>query len=151
MSWKDKIENGIFKIRTGDGKVFRPLWKPGESSIEFNTSAYNFINLEGTLVDRKKAQSSKYPLVFWFQGDNHIDEVKAFLNSAKDSRAWEVEHPIYGIINGQPLSIDRNDVDYNVTQIKVDFWESISVDYPDDAISVSDRIKAKSVLVQSEG
>ncbi|WP_300440724.1 hypothetical protein [Christiangramia sp.] len=150
MSWKDKIENGIFKITTGDGKTFRPLWKPGESSIEFNTSAYSFINLEGTLVDRKKPQSSKYPLVFWFQGEDHLDEVKTFLNASKDSRAWEIEHPIYGIINGQPISIKRNDVNYNITEISVEFWESISVDYPDDDISVSDRIQAKSVLVRSE-
>ena len=66
MSWKDKIENGVFKITTGDGKVYKPLWKPGESSKEYNTTAHNFINLEGTLVDRKKPQSSKYPLTLWF-------------------------------------------------------------------------------------
>jgi len=148
MSWKDKIENGIFKIITGDGKSYKPLWKPGESSLDFNTAAYNFINLEGTLVDRKKPQSSKYPLLFWFQGDDHIDEVEAFMESAKDPRAWEVEHPIYGVIKGQPIGINRNDRNYSITEITVDFWESIAVDYPDDVISVSDRIAHKSKLVR---
>ena len=151
MSWKDKIENGIFKITTGDGKVYKPLYKTGESSLDFNASSYNFINLEGTLVDRKKPQSSKYPFIFWFQGDDNIEQAEQFLKSAKDPRAWEVEHPLYGIINGQPLSIARNDANLNITEIKVDFWESISVDFPDDEISVQDRIQAKALEVQKAG
>lgn len=151
MSWKDKIENGVFKITTGDGKVYKPLFKTGESSIDFNVSSYNFINLEGTLVDRKQPQSGKYPLVFWFQGDDNIEQTEKLLKSAKDPRAWEVEHPLYGIINGQPLSIGRNDASLNITEIKVDFWESITVDFPDDEISVQDRIQAKALDVQKAG
>lgn len=151
MSWKDKIENGVFKITTGDGKVYKPLWKPGESSKEYNTTAHNFINLEGTLVDRKKPQSSKYPLTLWFQGEDNIEQAAAFLKSADDPRAWEVSHPLYGIINGQPLGIERNDSSLNVTVINVDFWESITEDYPDDDISVQDRIQAKALDVQSAG
>ena len=151
MSWKDKIENGVFKITTGDGKVYKPLFRTGESSLDFNASSYNFINLEGTLVDRKKPQSSKYPFLFWFQGDDNIEQAEQFMKSAKDPRAWEVEHPLYGIINGQPLSITRNDANLNITEVKVDFWESISVDYPDDEISVQDRIQAKALDVQRAG
>lgn len=151
MSWKDKIENGEFTITTGDGKVFKPLWKPGESSKEYNTSAYNFINQEGTLVDRKKPQSSKYPLVFWFQGDDHVEQTSAFLKSADDPRAWEIAHPFYGLINGQPLGIERSDADLSITRISVDFWESIAVDFPDDEISIKDRIQAKALSVQAAG
>ena len=151
MSWKDKIENGIFKITTGDGKSYTPLWKQGDSSKDYNTAAFNFINLEGTLIDRKKPQSSKYPLTFWFQGEDNIEQAEAFLKSADDPRAWEVAHPLYGTINGQPLGIERNDVDMNVTKISVDFWESITVDYPDDEISVRDRIQSKALNVQALG
>lgn len=149
MSYLDTLNNSKFTIRTGDGEVFTPLWKPGETSKEYNTSAYDFINLAGTRIDRKKPKSSKYPLTFWFQGDDHISESESFLTSADDPRAWEIEHPYYGNITGQPLSISRNDSNYGITEITVDFWESITVDFPDDAISMQDRITAKAVSLKS--
>lgn len=151
MSWKDQIQNTVFEITTGDGRSFKPLWKPGESSKDYNTAAYEFINLKGTLVDRKQPKSNKYPLVFWFQGDNHLDEVAQFLNSADDPRAWEINHPYYGAITGQPLSIKRVDVNYGNTEISVDFWESIAVDFPDDELSVKDRIEASVLGVSVSG
>ena len=36
MSWEDKLKNTPFRITTGDGKVFTPLWVNGESSVDFN-------------------------------------------------------------------------------------------------------------------
>ncbi len=151
MSWKDKIENGIFKITTGDGKVFKPLYKTGKSSKEYNTTTYNFIGREGTLVDRKKPQSGKYPLSFYFQGEDHVEETERFLNAADDPRAWEIQHPLYGLINGQPLNIEKNDTSLGITEITVEFWESITVDFPEDRISVKDRIEAKAIDVKGAG
>lgn len=151
MSWKDKIENGVFKITTGDGKVFKPLYRPGRVSKDYNTTSYNFIGREGTLVDRKKPQSGKYPLSFWFQGEDHVEETEAFMKSADDPRAWEVQHPLYGNINGQPINIEKNDSNLGLTEITVEFWESISVDYPDEEISVRDQIYAQASNVKAAG
>lgn len=65
MSWKDRLENTVFMITTGDGKVFRPLWKSGETSKEFNATTFDFINVEGSKIDRKKVKARKFPLTFW--------------------------------------------------------------------------------------
>lgn len=151
MSWKETIENKQFKITTGDGREWQPQWLLGESSIEYNTTAYNFINLKGTLVDRKKPNSRKVPLSVWFQGDDNITQTDNFLKSAEDPRPWEVVHPILGTITGQPISITRNDGSLNATELKIDFWETIVVDYPDNEISVRDRISAKSIDVRAAG
>ncbi len=151
MSWKETIENKQFKITTGDGREWQPQWLLGESSIEYNTTAYNFINLKGTLVDRKKPNSRKVPLSVWFQGEDNITQTDNFLKSAEDPRPWEVVHPILGTITGQPISITRNDGSLNATELKIDFWETIVVDYPDNEISVRDRISAKSIDVRSAG
>jgi len=151
MGWQNKIENVKFSIKTGDGKEFFPLWKPGEKSIEYNTSSFDFIDVEKSLVERKKPKSGKYPLTFWFQGDDNIEQAQEFEDSAKDNRYWTVTHPFYGSIKGQPLSISRNDSNYNITEITVDFWETIVFDYPKSNLSIQDNtlVKRDSIMSNS--
>lgn len=129
MTWEQKIEIR-FKITTGDDEVFYPLWRGAEKEREYNTSSFEFINVYGTLVDRKKPQGAKYQLVFYFDGADNIEMSDKFETSCEDPRQWVVEHPIYGTIKGQPLSIKRDDTSLNITEITIPFWESISPDYP---------------------
>jgi len=144
MSWKDKIENTIFTIRTGDGKLWYPDFPQGsESTTDFNAAVFDFINKEGSLVVRKKAKADKYPLLFVFQGEDNIDQSNAFLLSAKDSRAWVVHHPYYGDITGQPLSIFRDSSAMNITRISVDFLETITSNSPKQSVSFQDNIASK--------
>ena len=143
MSWKDRLENIQFKIVTGDGEEFFPLWKSTSKEKEFNTSKYEFIDKSGSLITRKKPKSNKIPLVFWFQGDDNIDQAQKFENSADDSRLWTITHPFYGVLKGQPLNLKRDDKDFNITQVNVDFWESINGDMPSSEISISDSIIEK--------
>ena len=143
MSWVDRLENITFTIKTGDGKEFKPLWKNGEKSKEFNVSKYEFINLDGSFVDRKKPQGNVFPLVFFFQGDDNIEQCNEFELSANDNRMWTVEHPFYGTIKGQPTNLKRDDKFYNVTQVTVDFWESIDGQFPNSEISIKDETRSK--------
>jgi hypothetical protein len=143
MSWVDRLKDIEFTITCGDGKVFKPLWKSGEKSKDFNTTKYDFINVEGSFIDRKKSQSNTYPLIFWFQGEDNIEQAEAFEESANDSRYWTVEHPFYGTIKGQPNNLKRSDTAYNVTEVLVDFWESIIDDLPKSSTSARDAISSK--------
>jgi hypothetical protein len=143
MSWKERLENIKFTITTGDGKSFYPLWKVAEKELDFNVSRYDFIDVEGSFVDRKKAQGSKFPLVFYFQGDDNIEQCNDFEKSTKDNRLWTIEHPFYGTLKGQPTNLKRNDSFYNVTEIVVDFWESLTDDFPMSKTSVKDNVRAK--------
>lgn len=147
MSWQDKINQIKFQITTGDGKTFTPLWKTTGKTREYNTAIYDFINVEGSLVERKKPKSAKHTLVFYFQGENNVDDTAEFEASAADPRAWNIVHPFYGSLRGQPLSIDFNEDSLNVTVCTVEFWESINADFPDSRISVRDNIEAKKVSV----
>lgn len=149
MSWIDKLNNVAFTITTGDGKVFSPLWKNGEKSKEFNITKYDFINTAGSLIDRKQPQSNLYPLVFWFQGEDNIEQCDAFEDSANDNRAWTIQHPFYGTLKGQPVNLKRNDTSYNATEVTVDFWESIDGDFPDSEISITDETRAKATNVNA--
>lgn len=141
MNWKDRINNIPFKIITGDGNEFLPLFKStdSEKTKEFNTSTFEFINVYGTLVDRKKPKSGKFPLTFYFEGEDNISQADIFENSSDDPRPWIVIHPLYGRIIGQPLSISRKDNFLNSTEIAIDFWESIEAEYPTRNYSIKDN------------
>lgn len=149
MDWRERVDNIKFSIKTGDGKVFFPLYKGGETERTYNTSSFEFISVYGTLVDRKKPQSRKLPLVFWFQGADNIDQADAFEVSADDPRPWTVVHPFYGTINGQPISIKRDDSSLNITEVTVPFWESIDADYPVSNFTVKDNTRDRRDLVYS--
>lgn len=140
MSWEERLSNIKFTIITGDKKRYNPLWINGNKGKEYNFTKYDFINVEKSYIDRKKAQSSKYNLVFYFQGEDNIEQSDAFELSANDNRPWEVKHPFYGNIIGQPVSIQRDDTSYNVTKITVEFWETISSDNPRGNVSERDII-----------
>ena len=139
MSWQSRLDNTKFSIKTGDGKEFFPLWKTSEKSKEYNTSKFDFIRVPGSLIERKLPQAANYPLTFYFKGEDCIDRAEEFERSADDSRPWTVTHPFYGTIKGQPLSISRKDDNLNLSEITVDFWESIDVDYPNSNFSVKDN------------
>jgi hypothetical protein len=151
MSWKDRLQNVKFSIRTGDGKTYEPLWKSSEKEKPFNVAKYDFINQSGSFIDRKQPQGNLYPLVFYFQGEDNIDQTDAFEDSAIDNRLWTIEHPFYGTIKGQPVNIKRNDNSYNVTEVTVDFWESIDGAFPDNEISINDEVISKVNLVNASG
>lgn len=143
MSWKQNLEDNLFTIETGDSRTFTPLWRGGEKSVDFNATKYDFINVNGSFIDRKLPQSPNYPLVFWIQGDDYLETARSFEESAENSNPWTVNHPYYGIINGQPLSINRNDQNQNVAEFVVDFWLSVDDDFPTNELSVEDEARAK--------
>lgn len=141
MSWIDNVENTIFTISTGDGKTYTPdLPINYETTKEFNTATFEFIEVPGALITRKLQRARKFPLVFYFQGENNIDVANAFDISSNDPRAWVVRHPQYGDITGQPISIGRNDTKLNATEITVDFWETIVTKFPQATIAANTLI-----------
>lgn len=149
MGWIDSIDHGVFTITTGDGRTFTPMLKITETSKEFNATAFDFINKEGSLIDRRKVKARKFPLLFYFQGDDNIAQADAFDKSANDSRPWRVNHPLYGTIIGQPLSLSRNDSYFNSTEISVDFWETITDVIPVQQISPVDVVTAKTANLKA--
>ena len=85
MSWKEDIQKRL-EVFTGDGKTFYPLWKNAIKEVEYNIAAFDFPNLEGTLVKRKKQLGRRFRIEFYFVGDDHLTEAEAFEASAKDER-----------------------------------------------------------------
>lgn len=142
MSWVDRQEKD-FIIVTGDGKTYRPQWKNPSRSVEFNTTEFEFPEVEGTLVWRGKAKGSRYPLTLYFQGRDHLAVARDFEWSARDPRHWIVSHPYYGRLALQPLSLSIDNTFDNVSVITVEAVETITETTPRFTASPPDFIAGK--------
>lgn len=149
MSYIDVLQNSVFSIETARGDIFYPIWKGANKEIEYNTSIFDFINVTGTLVDRKKPRSPQFEFVFYFQGDDYLFEAESFEIACQDPRPITVQHPYYGTIKGQPLSIKRNDESIGIVEFTMPFWESIDINYPFSNFSIKDNTREKNAKVQS--
>lgn len=141
MSWVEKINYDLI-ITTGDGKKYKPLWLNANKGVEYNVSEFDFPNVNGTFVDRKRPRGRKFPLEIYFQGDDNIDQASAFEISASDPRPWIIAHPYYGNLTVQPISLNFDNSLHNVTKITGTVAETITENYPKGSISPSDKISA---------
>ena len=147
MNWQDRLDNIEFTIITGDGKEFKPLWRDAQFNIKFNSEGTDFVDISGTLIDRKKRQGRQFPLTFYFQGENHLDISREFNVSSADSRPWKITHPFYDEITAQPLSLNFDNTQYNVTKITGILWETLSEKFPTSEVLPRKEIQIlKSVL-----
>lgn len=117
MSWVTRASDRMI-ITCGDGTVFNPLYSRLTKDREYNLTEFNFPNLDGTFVDRRRPKGIRYELEIIFQGENNLDQAQAFDVSASDSRPWTIEHPLYGRLTVQPISLSFDDRSYNTTTIK---------------------------------
>lgn len=126
MSWQEQI-NQQFIIVCGDGNRYTPLW-PASSvtkEVEFNITEFNFPGTDGTFVDRRRPKGAKYAMDIVFQGLDHLDTARSFETSAKDTRPWVVEHPLYGRLTVQPVSLTFDNTTLNNSRVTGTLIETI--------------------------
>jgi hypothetical protein len=139
MSWIEKIQTE-FTITCGDGESFRPMWLNANKKVEYQYSEFEFNELAGTLVKRKKPKGRKYGLELFFTGDDHLEIAKAFEASSADERPWTILHPFYGTLVVQPTGLNIDNSVYNVTKITCTVIETIVEDNPKTNIDPIDNI-----------
>ena len=147
MSWESDIDNIVFTIITGDGKEWKPKWKNAVKTVDYNSSVFEFINVEGALVLRQKPKGRKFDLEFYFDGENAVNIGNSFEFSARDSRVWKVKHPFYGDFKCQPISLSQDNSFLNVSKFVVPVIETITDAYPTPAPVFEDEIKAQVAVV----
>lgn len=117
----------MINITTGDKKEFELLVRQNDNSMsyEFNNSIYDFINKEKSFIDRRNVKSRVLNIIGVFQGADNQSQSEQFRISSLDKNYWILNHPIYGVIYGQPLRVNFRNEDLNTTIVEVDFWETI--------------------------
>jgi len=145
MSWKDKIEKEL-SITTGDGKVYKPLWLNASKKLEWHTSEFEFVEKDGTRVDRRKLKGRRFPLEIYFQGEENIETAAAFEISANDtSSPWIVDHPFYELITVEPTSLNFDNSVMNITKITGILVETITDDLPRTTLQPVDAIRIQKI------
>lgn len=119
--------NKQMKITTGDGRVYLTLTQAQihKGGFEFNISEFEYPGIKGTHVDRRLRKGVRYPLEFYFQGDDVDEQREAFLASSEDTRYWVVEHPKYGNITCHPISIEWDDSGIYNCKFNIEVVETI--------------------------
>jgi hypothetical protein len=126
-NWIEKIKTQ-FSITMGDGKVYTPFSFNANKSDEFNLAAFNFRNLDGTLIDRRRRMGTVYNLELYFNGGDHLEQAQKFQKSSWNTKPWTIQHNMYGQLTVQPISpvfYDNNNKLLNATCIKVTVQETI--------------------------
>lgn len=139
MSWIDKIKDQLV-ITCGDGRKFTPSWLNASQLVEYNVSEFEFANVPGTLVKRGTPLGRKFELDLYFQGDDHLEESDSFRISSNNPGPWTMEHPYYGILIVQPVSLFFDNSVLNVSKIKGLVIETITEDNPITTIAPADAI-----------
>jgi hypothetical protein len=140
MSWIDKIKNDLI-ITTGDGQRYVPSWINATLETPYNITEFEFPEVDGALVIKKRPKARRYSLEIYFQGDDHLDTATAFRVSADDSRPWSFEHPYYGILTVQTPSLLYDNSTANVTKITGTVIETILEDNPKVGTDPVDTVK----------
>ena len=139
MSWIEKIKTDMI-ITTGDGKEYKPQWLNATQSVDFNIAEFDFVNVQGSLVDRREPKARKFNMELYFQGETNLDVAEAFRVSANDKRLWRLSHPFYGAVICHPVSLLFDNTKLNVTKITGTIIETITDDKPKSNISPVDKI-----------
>ena len=144
MSWVDLVQNE-FIIVTGDGREYRPLSKNWQKSTEYNISEFNFVNVSGTFVDKKRPKGRRFPLEIYFQGEDHLDDAGRFEESAKDTRPWKVSHPYYGNLTVHASSLTFDNREHNLTKITGVMLETITNEGSTEVEDIPERLQEMKV------
>jgi hypothetical protein len=140
MSWQERIETNMI-ITTGDGRTWPALWIDSNKSKGFNITEFEFDEVAGALVKRKKPKARRFDIEIYFQGDDHLDTAAAFERSLDDERALQIAHPKYGDIIVQPTSVEFDDRVHNVTKVIMPVIETILEENPRATQAVEDQIE----------
>lgn len=148
MSWLDKIQTQL-TITTGDGRTYTPQWMNAAKAVEYNTAEFEFVGVRGTLVKRGQERGARYSIQIYFTGETHLDTAEAFRESASDPRSWTVEHPFYGQLTVQPISLEFDNTRYNTTEIRGTIVETITEDFPAASVVPEDEIAEQAVATNA--
>lgn len=132
MPWQERLREAAYRSPNGTRTVFS--YEDVSRVAEKKTSAFNFPDADGTLVQDLGHKGRRYPLRVIFYGDDHDLQADAFEGTLLERGAGVLEHPRYGQVDVVPFGeiTQRDDLKTgaNQTIIEVVFWATIGTAYP---------------------
>ena len=116
------------RLTLGDGSAYELAYDFSEFNEDFNYTEFEFLNVQGALVDRREAKAVRYEITVYFTDVNHLVSANNFRTSTLDKRPWIVEHPFNGTRNMQPVSIKYDNTSVAHTAVTLTLIETIMYD-----------------------
>lgn len=144
--WETRLRAARYTPPSGDYDVDF-LYEDVSFAIEKKTSAYEFPDADGSLIQDNGHGSRKFPLRVVFSGTNHDLEADVFLEALLEKGIGVLEHPMYGRANVIPFGeITRRDdlkTRANESVFDVTFRETILDLYPSSQEDRASAVRAK--------
>ena len=132
MSWQDRVKPAAYITPSGTRLEF--LYENVSKSVVKKGTAFEFPDVDGTLVQQHGRTGRRVPLRIFFSGDNYDTVTDTFEDGLLENGVGRLEHPLYGSIEVVPLGDIRRRDDLktagNQAVLEVTFWETTGVIFP---------------------
>jgi prophage DNA circulation protein len=131
-NWADRLAEAAYTTPSGLRITFD--YEDISTTFEKKTTAFEFPDADGTLVQDKGRTGQKFPWRIFFWGGD-VDKKAAVFEAAMKERGFgQLETPLYGKFTVVPFGeirrIDALKTAYNQVIFEVTFWETIEGPYP---------------------
>lgn len=145
MAWEDRLRQAAYTSPSGIRTLL--TYENVGRSVDKKTSAFDFPDADGTLVQDLGNKGRRYPLRLFFNGADHDTDADAFELTLLERGPGVLEHPRYGRVDVVPFGeiAQRDDLKTRAGQtvIEVVFWATIGTAYPaNQASAVDDALAA---------
>jgi prophage DNA circulation protein len=147
MSWKDRLQSNIIFVSPG-GTQFEAQWTGNTRTLEKKVGIFTYPKIPGVIVQDLDVGGVMYPLTMYFEGADHDITANQFLEACKENGAWDITHPVRGLLSLQLLSVSEEIEPVesgNITKINTEWIEPT-----DESITPSSQQIASSIFSQSD-
>ncbi len=127
MSWRDRLRQTI-TLTSPEGNIFEAKWRGNPRSKDKKLGLFEFPKVKGTKVQDLDIGSARYPLTFFFDGENNDQEADRFFKACDEGGVWNIVHPVKGPLDLQLISVaeDIEPVESgNVTRFSTEWIEPL--------------------------
>ena len=127
MSWRDRLRQ-VITLTSPEGNIFEAKWRGNSRSKDKKLGLFEFPKVKGTKVQDLDIGSARYPLTFFFDGENNDQESDRFFRACDERGDWNVVHPVKGALDLQLISVkeDIQPVESgNMTQFDTEWIEPL--------------------------
>lgn len=127
MSWSDRLQPEIV-LTSPNGATFNAKWRGDSRDLEKKIGIFEYPGFNGAVIQDLDARATRWPLTFFFEGDDHDVTAGQFFTACKENGSWWVDHPVLGALDLYLLYVqqDVQPIDSaNVTVIKTEWIEPV--------------------------
>jgi len=147
--WRDRLKP-LIEFTSPLGNGFLAKWKGDPRSLEKRIGEFGFPGRPGSIIQDLATKAARYTLTIYFDGaDNDLESQRFFDAVQAESGTWLVDHPVYGPIELQPLSVREmsSPIDSgNVTEVQSEWVEPLN----EETLKTARQIWAESDQLQAD-